>query len=41
MGRFDSRSTTKMRQRRAQEKKKERLARQAEATREERHGTKK
>lgn len=38
MGRFDSRSTTKMRQRRAQEKKKAREARRADAVRAERKG---
>ena len=39
MGRFDSRNTTKMRQRRAQAKKKARIARRAEETRVERKGT--
>jgi hypothetical protein len=36
MGRFDRRNTKKMRRRKAQEKLKERLQRQAEATRAER-----
>jgi hypothetical protein len=40
MGRFDSRNTTKMRQRRAQAKKKARDARRAEETRVERKGGK-
>jgi hypothetical protein len=38
MGRFDSRNTTKMRQRRAQAKKKARAERRAEETRAERKG---
>jgi hypothetical protein len=38
MGRFDSRNTTKMRQRRAQAKKKAREARRAEETRAQRKG---
>jgi hypothetical protein len=38
MGRFDSRASKKMRQRRAQAAKKARLARHAEATRTERKG---
>jgi hypothetical protein len=38
MGRFDSRASTKMRRRKAQAKKKERLAKQADATRAERKG---
>jgi hypothetical protein len=38
MGRFDSRSTRKMRRRQAQAKKKERLERRAEAARQERKG---
>jgi len=38
MGRFDSRSTTKIRQRKAQAKKKAREARVAEATRAARQG---
>lgn len=36
MGRFDSRASTKMRRRKGQTKKKERLAKQAEAVRAER-----
>lgn len=36
MGAFDSRNSKKMRQRRAQQSKKERLARRAEAVRKER-----
>jgi hypothetical protein len=38
MGRFDRRNSKKMRRRKAQEKKKERIQRQAETTRTERHG---
>jgi hypothetical protein len=38
MGRFDSRNTKKMRRRKAQAKKKERIARKAEAVRAERQG---
>jgi hypothetical protein len=38
MGRFDSRASTKMTRRKAQSKKKERLARQAEAVRVQRKG---
>lgn len=38
MGRFDSRNTKKMRRRKAQAKKKERLQRRAEAVRAERQG---
>ena len=38
MGRFDSRNTTKMRQRKAQSKKKARAERRAEETRVERQG---
>lgn len=38
MGRFDSRASTKMTRRKAQAKKKERLARQAQAVRVERKG---
>ncbi len=38
MGRFDSRASAKMTRRKAQAKKKERLAKQAEATRVERKG---
>ena len=41
MGRFDSRNTNKMRQRKAQAKKKARDARHAEETRAERKGGKK
>ena len=41
MGRFDSRNTTKMRRRRAQEKKKARAERRAEEVRAERKGGKK
>lgn len=39
MGKFDSRNTNKMRQRKGQAKKKARLARNAEATRKQRQGT--
>jgi hypothetical protein len=39
MGRFDSRNTTKMRQRKAQAKKKARDARRAEEVRTERKGS--
>ncbi len=39
MGRFDSRNTTKMRQRRAQAKKKAREARRADEVRAERKGS--
>lgn len=39
MGRFDSRNTNKMRQRKEQAKKKARLARNAEAVRKQRQGT--
>lgn len=38
MGRFDSRNTNKMRQRKAQSKKKARIARRAEETRAARQG---
>jgi hypothetical protein len=38
MGNFDSRASSKMRRRKAQSKKKERLARQADAKRAERKG---
>ncbi len=38
MGNFDSRNTLKMRRKKGQEKKKERLARAAEKTRQERKG---
>lgn len=38
MGRFDRRNTNKMRRRKAQAKKKERLERKAEAARAERQG---
>jgi len=38
MGNFDSRASSKMRRRKAQAKKKERLAKKAEATRIERKG---
>lgn len=41
MGAFDSRASKKMRQRRAQASKKERLARRAEAVRQERKGASK
>jgi hypothetical protein len=40
MGKFDSRSTNKMRRRREQAKKKERAARLAESVRKERSGSK-
>lgn len=39
MGRFDSRNTNKMRQRKQQAKKKARLARNAETVRKQRQGT--
>jgi hypothetical protein len=39
MGKFDSRNTNKMRQRKEQAKKKARLARNAEAVRKQRQGT--